>query len=122
MLKPIDRPLLYALVAIAFALTLNAGVSFAETPKQPAAQQRQTNPNPVALPQQPMPESYWVRVVDEPINLFTGVLALFTIVLAGASIWQGVLTRQGIVLGNKEFVATHRPKIVVLGFQGIDSD
>jgi hypothetical protein len=44
---------------------------------------------------------------------FTATLAFSTIVLAGASVWQGWLTHQSIELARKEFVATFRPKIVL---------
>lgn len=59
------------------------------------------------------------RTLDDPINLFTGVLAVFTVVLAGASIWQGRLTRQSIVLARDEFNASHRPKIRVRHFRNV---
>lgn len=57
--------------------------------------------------------SFVQKTAADPINLFTAVLAAFTIVLAGASIWQGRLTRESIDLAGKEFVATHRPRLRV---------
>jgi hypothetical protein len=48
------------------------------------------------------------------------VVAIFTYVLAKVTGRQADLTRQGIELGNKEFIATHRPKILVRSFRGID--
>src|SRR5947209_3059276 len=39
------------------------------------------------------------------LTWFTGLLALFTVILAGASIWQGYLTQQSIMLARDEFLA-----------------
>jgi len=41
------------------------------------------------------------------------IIAIFTIVLAKVTYRQARLTKEGIELGNKEFVATHRPRIRV---------
>src|ERR1700684_2148245 len=41
-------------------------------------------------------ESIWVRTNQDPVALYTLVLAAFTIVLAGASIWQGKLTQRAV--------------------------
>jgi hypothetical protein len=113
MLKRQDVPLLVALLAIAFALFLNLAVPSAENPKQPSAQQGRHNSETVIPFEQPEGISFWQRTLREPISLFTGVLALFTIALVGASVWQGRLTQQSIELARQEFIATHRPKLRV---------
>jgi hypothetical protein len=52
-------------------------------------------------------------VYTEQLAEFTLLLVAFTVVLAGASIWQGILTRQSINLARQEFVASHRPRLKV---------
>lgn len=91
-MKREDRPLFGALITVALALLLNAILSFTEGSGQPQGQQTQTYADQSGPTEKPESESFWVRAVDDPINLFTGVLAIFTIILAGASIWQGRLT------------------------------
>ena len=57
-----------------------------------------------------------MRWLLDPNNLTaisTGIIAIFTIVLAAVSLYQGILTRRAITLGNREFVASHRPKLVI---------
>ena len=34
--------------------------------------------------------------MDDPTNLFTGVLAIFTVFLFSASVWQGYLTKRSV--------------------------
>lgn len=58
-----------------------------------------------------MSDPNWVTAIA------TATVAGFTIVLAYATHRQAVLTRQAIELGTKEFVATHRPKLIVRQFQ-----
>jgi len=45
-------------------------------------------------------------------------IAVFTVVLAFVTRRQAILTRKGIELANAEFIATHRPKIIVRFIQG----
>ena len=54
-----------------------------------------------------------VAVYTKALAAFTGVLALFTVVLAGASLWQGYITQQSLKLAREEFLATHRPEIII---------
>jgi hypothetical protein len=67
-------------------------------------------------------ESFWIRSTNDPIAIFTLVLACFTLVLAGASIWQGRLTQQTIKLAQQEFAATNRPNIAMLSLETEDWD
>jgi hypothetical protein len=48
----------------------------------------------------------------------TGVVAIFTIVLARVTGRQARLTRESIDLARQEFIATHRPRVVVRYIQG----
>ncbi|KAB2942537.1 MAG: hypothetical protein K8F92_02480 [Hyphomicrobium sp.] len=48
----------------------------------------------------------------------TGVIAAFTIVLAVATISQGWLTRASLRLTRQQFIATHRPRVIVRFVQG----
>jgi hypothetical protein len=50
--------------------------------------------------------------------LATAVIAIFTIVLVFVTNRQAKLTRDGIELARKEFIATHRPKIIIRFIQG----
>lgn len=123
MLRPDKRdyPLLLALVVIALGLYLNLAFSFSENAPEQIANQcdPQTDHNCV---QHELPKiSFWQRTVDDPINLFTFVLAIFTVVLAATSIWQGILTRRSIGLAREEFLATHRPRVRVRWISGPNS-
>jgi hypothetical protein len=66
-----------------------------------------------------LPISSDERLADytEALAAFTAMLAIVTVALAGASIWQGILTKQSIDLARAEFNVTHRPKIIVKAFQ-----
>ena len=82
----------------------------------PPQQGEQNNSNPYQQSSDiTSPSSTDERLADYTLGLeiFTGILAVFTVVLAGASIWQGQLTRQSIALARAEFVANQRPKIRV---------
>lgn len=114
MLRPSrnDWPLLIALVALVLALLANfVAFSSAERSHPPQSQQAHTAADPVAPPQELKHEPWLVRAVDDPINLFTGVLALLTLFLVGFGGWQAWLTRKSIDLARDEFNTTHRPKI-----------
>jgi hypothetical protein len=60
-----------------------------------------------------LPTSFWQRTVSDPIALYTSILAIFTIILAGASIWQGRLTKRSIDLARSEFDTAHPPELVM---------
>lgn len=66
---------------------------------------------------------FWVgRQIDAHNGLFTAIatviIAFFTCALSRSSRDQGDLTRQSIELGRQEFIATHRPKIIVRFIEG----
>lgn len=58
--------------------------------------------------------------IDRELAEYTGQLAFFTkwlvyvtVVLALIAIWQGVQLRRSVNLARKEFISTHRPKIIL---------
>ena len=56
----------------------------------------------------------WLQTYNGAVTAFATVwIAVFTLVLAFVSRRQAMLTRQSIKLATKEFVSTHRPKIIV---------
>lgn len=63
---------------------------------------------------------------SDTIADWTIILAIFTGVLAAASIAQGVFIKQQIELAREEFRTTHRPKIGIRGFdiafEGVTGD
>jgi hypothetical protein len=95
-LDPQDRPLLLALLALIFSLWLTAGISFAEAAQQPNGTQCGSTPDENCPPKKLPDISFWQRTVGDPVNLFTAVLAVFTIALVGTSLWQARLTREAI--------------------------
>jgi hypothetical protein len=63
--------------------------------------------------------SFWQRTVRDPINLFTGVLAIFTIILAAASIYQGWQTQQSVEISKRALTDLERPYLsfwITIGF------
>ncbi|MGB6534585.1 MAG: hypothetical protein WBF58_01330 [Xanthobacteraceae bacterium] len=57
---------------------------------------------------------YFLQTYNGAVTAFaTFWIAVFTVVLAVVSRRQATLTRQSIDLANKEFVASHRPRIVL---------
>jgi hypothetical protein len=106
-----DWPLLTALLAIAFALFLNVVLSSAEGPQQPQHHNEQAAADSRGPPEQPERISFWQRTVNDPINLFTGVLAILTVALVGASIWQGWLTRQSVDVARRALTDLERPYV-----------
>jgi hypothetical protein len=58
-------------------------------------------------------ESWWSRVLSDPVALFTAVLALFSLVLVVVGTWQGVQLRRTVSAMEAEFVATHRPRVIL---------
>lgn len=126
MLEARDRPLFAILVVLALLVGCAIVARLTESPQQsPHQSTQQTQADNAAAPQQPDRPSFWRRTVDDPINLFTGVLAVLTIALVGASIWQGYLTRRSIELthkslelGRQEFISTHRPRLRIRNIAG----
>jgi hypothetical protein len=51
------------------------------------------------------------------VATYTGLLFLATVVLAGFGAYQGWLTKRGLDVARADFVAVHRPKIIVRGFE-----
>jgi hypothetical protein len=60
--------------------------------------------------------SFWQRTVRDPINLFTGVLAIFTIILAAASIYQGWQTQQSVEISKRALTDLERPYLFILDY------
>jgi hypothetical protein len=54
--------------------------------------------------------------VRDPINLFTGVLAIFTIILAAASIYQGWQTQQSVEISKRALTDLERPYLFILDY------
>jgi hypothetical protein len=109
-ISPIDRPLFAAILLVALGLILNISmISFADGPQQSRTERAYAKPGTVAQPELPARITFLQRTVDDPIALYTLVLAIFTVVLAGASIWQGRFTQKSIKLANDDFIANHRP-------------
>jgi hypothetical protein len=115
-IDPQDRSFLAALLLIAALLILNAMGSFAENPQQPSTNYAQAKSNGTSPPKQPESVSFWRRTVREPINLFTGVLAVFTIILAGASIYQGVQTQKSVEIAQQALTDLERPYLFILDY------
>jgi hypothetical protein len=107
-----DKPVVAAILFLASAVLIAAAVSFSEAPGSPANQQTARDAS-GSLSKQPQLESFWQRTVSDPINTFTGLLAMFTVALAGASIYQGWITRKSITLATREFEAAQRPWVSV---------
>jgi hypothetical protein len=64
-------------------------------------------------------ESFWQRTTSDPAALFT---ALFTGVLAVSTIGLWMVTRRSLDHTEKEFIATHRPKLRVRRVEGVIED
>ncbi|MBZ9706928.1 hypothetical protein LB543_09370 [Mesorhizobium sp. ESP7-2] len=58
-------------------------------------------------------ETLWQRTISDPLALYTGMLTIFTGILGVSTILLWVETRQSVRLAREEFVASHRPRIVV---------
>jgi len=67
-----------------------------------------------------MDPTFWHKTITDPIGLFTLVLAIFTVVLAGTSFWQGRVTQRSLKLATDEFRATHRPRVTVRSFETLE--
>lgn len=72
--------------------------------------------------QQHYDESHNVLTIFRSAEFWTAaatiVIAIFTIVLACVTGKQARLTRESIDLARKEFIATHRPRVIVRFIQG----
>lgn len=62
-------------------------------------------------------ESLLDRAFSDPVVYFTGWLTIFTAVLAGVGVAQGLLVFDQIRLAREEFNATHRPRVIARAFQ-----
>jgi hypothetical protein len=60
----------------------------------------------------------WLIDPNNLTAISTLAIALFTIVLAAVGYGQARLIRKSIDLGRQEFIATHRPRIIVRFVQG----
>jgi len=60
----------------------------------------------------------WIRDPNNLTAISTFIIAAFTIVLAWVGYCQSRLIRRSIDLARQEFVATHRPRILVRFVQG----
>lgn len=80
-------------------------------------------------PQQVNPNAQDKLDTDRELVEYTRQLAFFTAALVGATVllgiigvWQGWLTRNVIGLAREEFVASHRPKIILRNVSVIEED
>jgi hypothetical protein len=72
----------------------------------------------------------WLREFGEALNYYspsisaiaTIAIAAFTLTLWRATTKQAELTREAVALGNKEFIATHRPKLILRDAFSLISD
>jgi hypothetical protein len=61
----------------------------------------------------------WIRDSNNLIVAVSSfIIAVFTVVLAWVSYYQSRLIRKSIDLSKSEFIATHRPKIIIRFIQG----
>ena len=84
-----------------------------------SSQQQSDGTNPAHKPDS---ESFWVKLTSDPTALFTGVVGVFTIVLAVATIGLLAATARSVSLARAEFNATHRAKIRILYLRYNDRD
>ena len=80
--------------------------------QQPSAREQTYSDN-GHTSKQPEDKSFWQQTIHEPINAFTAVLAVLTVALVVAGLWQGRLTQQSIQLARDEFISTHRPRLML---------
>ncbi|HEX4301238.1 MAG TPA: hypothetical protein VHZ78_00485 [Rhizomicrobium sp.] len=114
MLKPQDKPLLLALLAVAFALALNAAVSFAERPDHTSSNYPDKSPNQI-------PEWGWGAAEA----IATGLIAVYAIRQYRASertskrqLRAYLTIRTGFIGGQHKEVGhyfTHHPSLVNTG-------
>lgn len=107
------------LVAIAFFLAV-CGVAQGDQwwpessqPPHPPAQQQAPAENAPKEPKDEGGESIWQRTISDPLALYTAVLTLFTGILGVSTILLWRETRASVRLAREEFVASHRPRIIV---------
>lgn len=75
--------------------------------------------------EQPNSKSFWVRITNIPVTihngltlLFTAVLAISTIALAVSTVLLWRETKRTVTDAGEEFIATHRPRVVVRYVRG----
>ena len=85
----------------------------------PSAQQHE-NENKQKDTRNEQSESFLIRTINDPLSLYTCILAIFTAVLAIVSIVQGIflfraekISRRMIEFTAKEFITNHRPRLRV---------
>jgi hypothetical protein len=61
----------------------------------------------------PSHDTWWRSLWSDPVAGFTAVLAAFTLALVAVGAWQGVQLRRTVSAMAAEFVATHRPRIIL---------
>jgi hypothetical protein len=61
-------------------------------------------------------DSVLSRTLKDPTLYYAGWVAIFTAILAVVGLGQGVLIAEQISLGRKEFIFTHRPRLIVQSF------
>jgi hypothetical protein len=101
-----------------FALAFAAFVGFwslaltgsLPTPQQPHQKQQ------TASAEEPTKESVQ-DIAAQAVAKYTEVLAWFTVVLAAVGLGQGCLIFWQGRLARREFISTHRPKLIVRQFQ-----
>jgi len=63
-------------------------------------------------------KSFWERTTSDPVALFNLILAISTVGLWSATISLYRAAERQFSLGRQEFIATHRPKVIVRFIQG----
>ena len=58
-------------------------------------------------------ETFWERTVSDPVAAFTAILTLFTAVLGVGTLGLWYQTWRTTKLARDEFIATHRPKVII---------
>lgn len=64
-------------------------------------------------------KTFWERATSDPVALFTLVLALSTVVLAVSTILLWNTTSHQLRIARRDFIATHRPRVIVRFIQGL---
>ena len=65
---------------------------------------------------------YRFKITDSLLVLFTGLLTIFTALLWHSTKKLWTETKKTVDLARQEFIASHRPRIIVRGFQITDRD
>jgi hypothetical protein len=107
MLRPEDRPLFGALILLVAVVLLSALVKPFDTPPNGCEQQYANSEAFKDCVEIASAQS--VAVYTRLLAYFTAALAVLTLGLAGAGVWQGRMMRKSINLARADFEATHRP-------------